>query len=672
MKNLLLYSTILLTSVGAVAQLTVKPTAGNSESFVYVKNQILYVQNDVNLTKNKPGDLEASIYLREQGQLIQGGKSAGPEVSTNDGTGFLSVQQNSPVTNAWAYYDWCSPVGNPVSLETTPITYPKGNSPFGLASIYEDTNPPLLREKGTIALKSANVGTKEGFTLTQLTISKRWLYILKDPGTEKEANYIRINASNGAPAGFGFTMKGVNDGLINQLPDDVKSHKQLYEFRGRPNNGDFKIPVKGPSYSGGGGGNPPKPGDALANMTLTGNPYPSALDLTEVYNDDDNKALSAIFYYDEDRDEKTHLYSKKPFGYGVWIPAGSTGNGVYVNATFFIWKADGSNSTYGGTQPVRTDVPRRYAPIGQGFRFVGGGLTENDTIVTIKNSHRVFIPEGAESIFFRPTGSNDDTIGQDDPEGNGMSLSAQAATNADNRTPQLRLYITFDEALTRDMLLLFSNEATDGYDRGWDGLSPGGMKSDVFFPIGDDSNRLPYVIQGTNYSGDKQIPITFKLHKTSKIDIRAVEQIRKPYSRAYLFDKVENTYRELQKAASVTSSFTLPAGTYEDRFYIVFNKPGGKDLPQGEIDNIDAITANVRFFQNNPQQRLEVQNPQGYILKTASMYDMNGKLVIHETNLGNNSNYSFYTGNLSDGVYIVKLMTADDVAIDYKAIVMNK
>jgi len=27
---------------------------------------------------------------------------------------------------------------------------------------------------------------------------------------------------------------------------------------------------------------------------------------------------------------------------------------------------------------------------------------------------------------------------------------------------------------------------------------------------------------------------------------------------------------------------------------------------------------------------------------------------------------------LSDGVYLVKLMTADDIAIDYKAIVHNK
>jgi hypothetical protein len=81
---------------------------------------------------------------------------------------------------------------------------------------------------------------------------------------------------------------------------------------------------------------------------------------------------------------------------------------------------------------------------------------------------------------------------------------------------------------------------------------------------------------------------------------------------------------------------------------------------------------NVTFFQNNPLQQLEISNPEGYVIKSALVYDMNGKLVIQEKNLGDQSKYSFYTGNLSDGVYLVKLMTADDIAIDYKAIVHNK
>ncbi len=91
MKNLLLFSTLLITTAGAFAQLSVKPN-GTTDSYVYVKDQVLYVANEINLTRNTngPSTTEASIYLRDNGQLIQGGTT-----SSNSGNGQLSVQQNT-------------------------------------------------------------------------------------------------------------------------------------------------------------------------------------------------------------------------------------------------------------------------------------------------------------------------------------------------------------------------------------------------------------------------------------------------------------------------------------------------------------------------------------------------------------------------------------------------
>ncbi len=82
------------------------------------------------------------------------------------------------------------------------------------------------------------------------------------PGTEVESNYASMNGGNNAPAGFGFTMKGL--GLATPGGD------QVYDFRGSPNSGSFAIPVAEPVT------NPPF---MKGQMTLTGNPYPSALDL---------------------------------------------------------------------------------------------------------------------------------------------------------------------------------------------------------------------------------------------------------------------------------------------------------------------------------------------------------------------------------------------------------
>lgn len=658
MKNLLLLSTILLTTLSAYAQLTVKPTSGGEDSFIYVNDEILFVTQEINLTRNgTANDQEASIYLRNNGQLIQGGTT-----SSNSGNGQLSVQQNTPVTNPWAYYYWCSPVTHPAVAA--------GNRSFGVMHLYE----ALPSTSVTAARQADTVGTRDGFNDPRLTISTRWLYTHMTPGTEAEGNYQRMNSNNAAPAGFGFTMKGVNDGPINNggVPSN---HDQVYEFRGRPNNGDFIIPVQGPPHTG-------PNNNVNARMTLSGNPYPSALDLNRVFFDTENNALSAFYFYDEDRSVASHYYSQKPFGYGVFLPVANNPDGdplnpvstsfepgVYTNAPFYIWNANGG--TTGPSGNGTETLSHRFAPIGQGIMFVGN--TTNSTNIKIKNSHRRFIKEapGNHSVFHRNGNNvNNDIIEKDVSDGNTIH-STLAETSRDYRIPQTRIYVVFDEAVTRDMLLIFSDQATDGFDRGMDGLSPTGLKTDAYFPIGDDNKRMPYVINGIKYDANKQVPIAFKIQNQTKLDIKVVEEVKKPYTNAYIFDSLENSYQQITGGMSAT--LTLAPGTYDNRFFVIFrNQNLRRDIPQTELDAQQIVMEKVTFFQNNPQKQLEISNPEGYVLKSAEVFDMNGKLVLNEQNLGDQTKYSFYTGNLSDGVYLVKLMTADNIALDYKAIVHNK
>lgn len=641
MKNLLLFSTLLITTAGAFAQLSVKPN-GTTDSYVYVKDQVLYVANEINLTRNTngPSTTEASIYLRDNGQLIQGGTT-----SSNSGNGQLSVQQNTPVTNAWAYYYWCSPIGNPGTLATA---NPPGNRSFGVNFLYEPTGSSL-----TAASNVQTTTNRDGLKTIPITISTRWLYTHVNPGTEAEGNYQRMNSGNNAPPGFGFTMKGV--GL------SAPGNDQVYEFRGRPNSGTFTIPVD------------------TGLMTLAGNPYPSALDLNKLFYDlPDNAALGTFRYYDEDRTVASHYYSQKPYGYGIYtvgiedtdnipnnIPPGTLG--IYSEAPFYYYNSGGGNGTQVGIGG--NDQNKRFAPIGQGIMFVG----DANSTVKIKNSYRVFFKEDtAGSVFQRPDG-NTTLDGGNNAGGPTLSTSAETTTNVDNRTPQTRIWAIFDEAVTRDMVIAFYDQATDGYDRGLDGLSAQDLKTDAYFPIGNDDNRKPYVINGTNYSLDKKIPIAFKANSPTQIRLQVVEEVKKPYEHAYLFDSQENTYKELTNSTLAGVTLSLPAGTYDNRFFIVFRNPNLKrDIPENEIEAKDVVLANVNFFQNNPVQQLEVSNPEGYTIKSAMVYDMNGKLVIQEKNLGAKNKYSFYTGNLSDGVYLVKLTTTEDVAIDSKVIVHNK
>lgn len=656
MKKLIVFPILILSSIGAFAQLSVKPTSNGRDSYIYVKDEILYVKGTINLTENieTQGGFakHASINLRQGAQLIQDGT-----ISSNTGTGFLSVQQTVPETNARAYTYWASPVGNPAA----DVSYPEfgTNTNFGVNSIYENLDPIGLG-LGLAAKQVLHTPELDG-SQNPLTISTRWLYTHEVPGTEAEGDYVAIHATNSARAGFGFTMKGVGGGVDQTI-------SQLYEFRGRPNNGDFTIPVKGPHVRD--SGSAPASAQVEANMTLSGNPYPSALDLNWLFWEPGNEALAAFYYYDEDRSTYSHYYNNKPFGYGVFVPGpdSETSEGFYTNATFYYWNSQGGST---GTGQSGT-IPRshRFAPIGQGIMFVGVE-PEVEQYVKIMNSHRRYIKQGTtNSIFHRPNSESGD-LTSDDSDQNGSSEEERAIALAqlDNRTPQTRLNVIFNEELTRDMLLTFSDQSSDGYDRGMDGPHPGGMKSDAYFPIVMNNESRPHVIYSTNFSVEKQIPIAFKMDAPGTIRILVTDVIRKPYNKMYLFDKVESTFRELRGGSLAGVSMSLPTGEYYNRFFIVFRNNETPPYPKADLDE---FIANIGLFQNNPIQNLQILNPEGYDIHSVNVFDMSGKLVISEKNLGDKTSYSFYTGHLSDGVYLVKLMGQNNMSLDYKAIIMNK
>ncbi|HBY68149.1 MAG TPA: hypothetical protein DEG69_10560, partial [Flavobacteriaceae bacterium] len=127
MKYLLL-SLLVISSFTVTAQADLyvqpNPSGSGSDSYVYVNDVELYVENDVNLQKNANGSsTEASIYLRNNGQLIQGNDSA-----TNQGNGLLSVYQTMQETSAFHYNFWNMPVG---------ITSGSGNSNAGVSRFFD-------------------------------------------------------------------------------------------------------------------------------------------------------------------------------------------------------------------------------------------------------------------------------------------------------------------------------------------------------------------------------------------------------------------------------------------------------------------------------------------------------------------------------------------------------
>ena len=212
MKNLLLLPAMLLITALVHSQLYVTPN-GTTDSYVYVNDEILYVEDDVNLVENNAGTTQASIYLRERAQLIQGSGS-----TANSGTGYISVFQDSHA-DAYDYNFWSSPVGVPSST---------GNRNFGILRVYDSIN------NYTNSTVTTTTSAFNGVS-SPLDISRRWLYI----NAASYGGWFRINEGEDVPPGYGFTMKGT-DVTVHADPIN-EPQNQLYDFRGRPHNGNIAV-----------------------------------------------------------------------------------------------------------------------------------------------------------------------------------------------------------------------------------------------------------------------------------------------------------------------------------------------------------------------------------------------------------------------------------------------
>ncbi len=201
--------------------------------------------------------------------------------------------------------------------------------------------------------------------------------------------------------------------------------------------------------------------------------------------------------------------------------------------------------------------------------------------------------------------------------------------------------------------------------------------AEAYFPVdvyGNEHLVDEFVIQTVPYEEEKRVPYALKLDQQTDIIVQVVEKI-KLSDVVYLYDSLLDSYTQI--SGNATASLSLPAGHYTDRFFIVFKPAQGVITPPTSFDanrdqEIEEVLGNVDFFQNNRAAQLEIMNPEGYEIEYAHMFDMTGKLVATRTDIGSSRNYTISTATLADGVYLIKLVTSNNVSIDYKAIVTNK
>jgi len=573
---------------------------------LYVKSQVLYVGQNINLAAN------SNLYLRNNSQLVQGTTGT----SQNTGTGIVSVYQEGTSDN-FDYNYWCSPVGNTATST--------GNNNFGITLL----NQPTTAIASTPATLLP-IGNYNG-TANPLRIASHWVYKLTNANNYSQ--WVQVGTSTTIAPGEGFTMKGTSgsdstdpegSGIVN----NPGTGAQRYDFRGKPNDGNITVTV---------GSN-----DAA---TLTGNPYPSALHLNAFLLDPTNTAATGIAYFwQQDKSVNSHNLSAYRGGYAAYAPISLGSNGIYTAATFKSYNSDGTvnNNPPTGTSPV---VARKYLPIGQGFLING---TSNG-VVTFRNSHRIFYAEGNSlSQFEKP------------------AKKPTAKTTNDNylppppppSIPYFKLNTIINNEFTRQLALVFVSEATDGVDRGIDAKNMDeDLPNDISFWI-ENGN---YVIQGLKFDLSKKIPLCAKAAATTKFKFYISETVDIDSEQPiYIYDALDMSYHDIR---NTPYEAVIAPGKFTERFKISFTN--------GTLGTIDTVKSNFLISQDNKNQVLKAMNPNNEILKSFALYDILGRAVISNNNLGTEQHFSFSTSGLSSGVYIATFLTVDGAKITQKIIISN-
>lgn len=572
-------------------------------SYIYNNDNVFFVKEDINLETN------SNFYLRNKAQLIQGKTG----VSTNSGEGKLSVFQEG-TSNNYVYNYWCSPVGVAAGLA--------GNTNFGILLM----NRPTSTTTSNVITTTNYDGTASN---SSLVVAKYWIwkYLTSNTYDPGGTGWIHVQDSQTLEPGQGFTMKGV-DGTDNTLitSEEIQANNpgenQRYDFRGRPNDGDIFVDVD------------------VDDLTLTGNPYPSALNVSAFLLDSANSDCTGIAYYwEQNKTDNSHYLVDYRGGYGSYAPIAAPYTGIYMPATFDTYNGDGSLNTTGSSSGL--SIERKYAPIGQGFMIEGQALGN----VVIKNEHRAYVREDSGLSQFERIAA---------PQNASMN-----STMNSTQVPHMRFDIALNNQFTRQLGLVLIPEATDGVDRGIDAKSPAEntLPNDVYFFLDNDR----YVIEGVPFDVNKRIKVGVKSVANTSFNFKLAHVINFDQNQnVYVYDGLTQTYHDIKNG---NYDVVLPGGIINNRFEITFTATA--------LNTVVNLEESFGIFQNNDNETLRIENPTLLDLQSVSLFDVTGKVIFGKEKLGIENEYQFSTAGVSDGVYIVKIVTKENQSLSHKIIVEN-
>ncbi|QCX38294.1 choice-of-anchor D domain-containing protein [Aureibaculum algae] len=407
----------------------------------------------------------------------------------------------------------------------------------------------------------------------------------------------------------GETMK-VGQGYISQGPiSGTYPGAASVQFTGVPNSGDINSSTENVVLVWQDDGN------FLNDMNLIGNPYPSAIDADAFILESNNfTALNGTIWFWSHKTPNNLNVTGEQYtndDYAVYNLTGTVGPGV------------GSPSDSGAP------APEGYIASGQGFVVMADN---SPTKTTFTDAMRV---REFNTQFYRGTDNKKASVGEKER----VWLNAKSSKGG----------------AESQILIAFLENATDGKDKGYDGIKI----SEGWVNLYSKIDTLNYGIQALgSFNLEKKVPLAFDtyiedLDVTYSISIDRFEGASLTENAIYLVDNELNVTHDLKQGAY---DFSAAIGSYEDRFTLQFTKA---------TLGVDDFDLNNDFVVINEDDALLVKSKT--IVKELKMYDVTGRLLVNM--LPNESEFRVNTQNIRKGTVLILNTTFDNgTEISKKAI----
>ncbi|NEW79677.1 MAG: LamG domain-containing protein [Gelidibacter sp.] len=173
-------------------------------------------------------ELDGAIDLEDESQLVQTKES----ILDQDSGGYIERDQQG-TANSFNYNYWSSSVGPISGTSARGTGIPSTNASHKLTDILMDgTIAAEPNKNGAIQFLAPYASADSGVT-SPIKISTYWLYTF-NAANNNYSSWHSINQNTDLFPGEGYTMKGTSGAV-------TITTQQNYVFKGKPNNGDFKL-----------------------------------------------------------------------------------------------------------------------------------------------------------------------------------------------------------------------------------------------------------------------------------------------------------------------------------------------------------------------------------------------------------------------------------------------